>query len=94
MKVFFRLIRTIFKIDHELESINEKLEFILDHKDPDQGAFPEKWLDGQEVMQKLHISERTLLRLRQQRQLTFTRINRKFYYREGDVTRLLSSGRR
>ena len=46
-------------------------------------------LDGQDVMLKLHISQRTLQTLRSNGTLPFTRIGRKIYYFRRDIERLL-----
>ena len=48
-----------------------------------------KWLDGEEVCRLLHISQRTLQTLRDNRLIGFTQINRKFYYKPDEVERLL-----
>ena len=52
-------------------------------------AKKEKWLDKQEVLQMLHISERTLQRWRSDGLMPYSPIGRKHYYREEDVMQLL-----
>lgn len=47
------------------------------------------WLDGEDVCRLLHISQRTLQTLRDNRLIGFSQINRKFYYKPGEVERLL-----
>lgn len=47
------------------------------------------WLDGQDVCHLLHISQRTLQTLRDNRLIGFSQINRKFYYKPEEVERLL-----
>jgi len=47
------------------------------------------WLDGQDVMLTLHISERTLYNYRQQGLLPYTRFAGKIYYRRSDLEALL-----
>lgn len=47
------------------------------------------WLDGEDVCCLLHISQRTLQTLRDNRLIGFSQINRKFYYKPGEVERLL-----
>lgn len=51
--------------------------------------FKETWIDGQVVMQTLHISKRSLQSLRDSGTLPYSRINGKFYYRVSDIERLL-----
>lgn len=48
------------------------------------------WIDNQEVMQALHISPRTLLSLRTNGTLPFSRIGNKIYYRTEDIHKILN----
>lgn len=50
----------------------------------------EDWLDNQDVVLRLHISQRTLLKLRSNGTLPYTRINGKIYYRRQDIQKLLA----
>jgi len=54
-------------------------------------VFRETWIDGQDVMQSLHISKRSLQTLRDNNILPFSRINGKFYYKVSDIENLLQS---
>ena len=54
-------------------------------------VFKETWIDGQDVMQSLHISKRSLQTLRDNNVLPFSRINGKFYYKVSDIENLLQS---
>ena len=49
----------------------------------------EDWLDNQDVMQYLHICQRTLQTLRSNGTLPFSRIGNKIYYRRSDIDSLL-----
>lgn len=51
----------------------------------------EEWIDGQVVMQTLHISVRTLQSLRDNGTLPFSRINGKFYYKVSDIDEMLQA---
>ncbi|WP_218249235.1 helix-turn-helix domain-containing protein [Kaistella faecalis] len=51
----------------------------------------EEWIDGQVVMQTLHISVRTLQSLRDNGTLPFSRINGKFYYKVSDIEEMLET---
>ena len=53
--------------------------------------FSEEWIDGQVVIQTLHISKRTLQTLRDGGVLPYSRINGKFYYKVSDIEALLES---
>ncbi|MDD3480067.1 MAG: helix-turn-helix domain-containing protein [Paludibacteraceae bacterium] len=52
-------------------------------------AFLEDWIDNQDVMQRLHISIRTLQTLRSNGTLPYTRVNGKIYYLRKDIEDLL-----
>ncbi len=62
--------------NEEIENLSEK-------------ALLEDWIDGQEVMQKLHISPRTLQTLRTNGTIPYTRIGHKLYYLKQDIERIL-----
>ena len=62
--------------DKEVENLSER-------------AFLEDWIDGQEVMQKLKISPRTLQTLRSNGTIPYTRIGHKLYYLKQDIERIL-----
>lgn len=47
------------------------------------------WVDSQDVMQKLHISVRTLQYWRTNRLLPYSRIRGKIYYRKSDILTIL-----
>ena len=49
------------------------------------------WLDGQLVLQMLNISPRTLQGLRNSRDLAYSKIRGKLYYRTEDIEKLLES---
>ena len=51
----------------------------------------EDWIDGQIVMQSLHISPRTLQTLRSNGTLPYSRIGNKIYYRKSDIIKILSN---
>jgi hypothetical protein len=53
-------------------------------------AFLEDWIDSQDVMQALHISQRTLQTLRSNGTLPYSRIGNKIYYRKKDIIKILS----
>jgi hypothetical protein len=51
----------------------------------------EIWIDKQEIMMRLHISNRTLQTWRSKGILPFTRIRKKIYYKESDLRNLLNA---
>ena len=54
------------------------------------GALLSDWLDNQDVMQALHISQRTLQTLRSNGTLPYSRISNKMYYLRRDILKILS----
>ena len=48
------------------------------------------YLDGQDVMSMLHISPRTLQRLRSNGTLPFIKCGRKIFYRKADLERMMN----
>lgn len=54
-------------------------------------VFLEDWIDGQEVMMKLHISPRTLQTLRSNGTIPYTKIGHKIWYLKRDIERILRS---
>lgn len=49
----------------------------------------EHLLDGQDIMQMLHVSPRTLQTLRSNGTIPYTRIGRKIYYLREDIEKIL-----
>ncbi len=62
---------------------DEQLDILYDR------AFLEDWIDGQMVMQKLHISARTLQTLRSNGTIPYTKIGHKIWYLKRDLERVL-----
>lgn len=80
------IIHALASFKQDLQEIKESLKTITrPAPHPISGA----WLDGQEVMQQLHISIRTLQTMRDNGTLPYSRINGKFYYKLADVLELL-----
>jgi hypothetical protein len=51
----------------------------------------EIWIDKQEIMMRLHISNRTLQTWRSKGILPFARIGKKIFYKESDLRNLLNA---
>ena len=65
--------------------------YLLNYHKSRLEQFSDEWIDGQVVMQTLHISKRTLQSLRDSGVLPFSRINGKFYYKVSDIEMMLDS---
>ncbi|WP_421976349.1 helix-turn-helix domain-containing protein [Roseivirga seohaensis] len=82
------LIDLVLKLSQDLQQIKFQLQQFQKSR---LERFTEVWIDGQDVMQTLHISKRTLQSLRDEGTLPFSRINGKFYYKLSDIEQLLES---
>lgn len=69
------------------EMTEEEISRCRSERDP--GSILDTLLDGQDVMMRLHISQRTLQTLRSNGTLPFTRVGRKIYYLRSDIGRIL-----
>ena len=76
--------------DDDFGKILRRCPFFRDEQSTTvESAKWEDWIDGQEVMQKLHISPRTLQTLRSNGTIPYTRIGHKLYYLRQDIERIL-----
>ncbi|MEX2335706.1 MAG: helix-turn-helix domain-containing protein [Fulvivirga sp.] len=82
------LMELILKLFREIKSIKAYLQ---QYQKARLERFNEAWIDGQDVMQTLHISKRTLQTLRDQGVLPYSRINGKFYYKVSDLEKILEA---
>lgn len=76
----------MMRLSQEVEVMKR---YLLEQQKQGTGGLKETWIDGQDVMQALHISKRKLQTLRDNRTLPFSRIGGKIYYRVADVQGLL-----
>lgn len=83
MKELFDIVQGMLE---EMRVLKKEIKYV---KTSRVDEFKETWVDGQEVLQMLHISPRTLQRLRDCEILPFSRINGKFYYKITDVEAIL-----
>jgi len=68
----------------------DEFSFKNGNKKPGDEKSLEDWIDGQIVMQALHISPRTLQTLRSNGTLPYSRIGNKIYYSRKDILKILS----
>lgn len=54
-------------------------------------AIASGWVDGQEVMEALHISQRTLQKMRDNGTLGYTMLGKKYFYRIQEIDLLLKN---
>jgi len=82
------IIRSLLILSGELKEVKVHLQFL---KKSRIEYFKEAWIDSEEVLQALHISKRTLQKLRDSGTLPFSRISGKFYYMLSDIENLLKA---
>ncbi len=85
MEEIIKILSTLFS---ELKAI--KVQMLQLNKNRLK-AYRESWLDGQDVMQLLHISPRTLQTYRNNGILPFSQIRGKIYYKFSDIEKILDS---
>ena len=80
------LFKPILVLTNDVKEVKACLQKILQTRTE---IFKQNWIDGQEVMIALNISQRTLQTLRDNGTLPYSRINGKFYYKVSDLEALL-----
>jgi len=83
MKELFDLVQSMLE---EVRILKKEVKYVKTSRVDD---FKDTWVDGQEVLQMLHISSRTLQRLRDCDIIPYSRINGKYYYKMSDVEGVL-----
>jgi len=82
------IIDLILKLSQEIKTIKAYLQ---KYQKTRLERFNEAWIDGQDVMQSLHISKRTLQTLRDNGTLPYSRVNGKFFYKLSDIEKILEA---
>ena len=71
-------------------SMKQMMALMLVMKRTRAELFNQSWIDGQQVMDALNISKRTLQSMRDGGMLPYSRLNGKFYYKVSDLELLLN----
>lgn len=82
------IIDLILKLSQEIKTIKAYLQ---QYQKTRLERFNEAWMDGQDVMQSLHISKRTLQTLRDNGTLPYSRVKGKFFYKLSDIEKMLEA---
>lgn len=81
------------KFEESMDRIMQTLEIIVDKINPKYKVTNEiggeVLLDNADLMQKLHVSARTLQRYRNSGKLPFKKINGKIFYYESDIHKFI-----
>lgn len=82
------IVKAILHLSGELKEIKAHLQYL---KKTRAEIFNETWIDGQDILLALNISQRTLQSLRDSGTLPFSRLNGKFFYKVSDLEAILES---
>jgi|SRR5690554_6496134 hypothetical protein len=82
------IINLLLQLSDEIKYIKAYLEV---YRKSRLERFNEAWIDGQDIMQTLHISKRTLQTWRDSGILPYSQIKGKFYYKLSDIESILEA---
>jgi hypothetical protein len=80
------IIDLLMSLSQEIKDIKARIELIKYQK---AEKLKDNWIDNQDVMQMLHISQRTLQTFRSNGTIPYSKIQGKFYYKVSDIEQLL-----
>ncbi|GGW61306.1 helix-turn-helix protein [Winogradskyella epiphytica] len=80
------IIDLLLALSQEIKDLKARIELL---KESRAERLKGMWMDNQDVMQLLHISQRTLQTLRSNGTIPYSRIRGKFYYKVDDIDELL-----
>ncbi|WP_417620058.1 helix-turn-helix domain-containing protein [Oceanihabitans sediminis] len=80
------IINLLLALSQEIKDLKARIELL---KESRAERLKGMWMDNQDVMQLLHISQRTLQTLRSNGTIPYSRIRGKFYYKVDDIDELL-----
>ncbi len=87
----------IITIDSEVwKHLNERLKFIEDyinHQTTQKENYDDLWLNNHEVCEYLHISSRTLARMRKKGDITYSKIHGQYFYTLGSINKMFQTRR-
>lgn len=83
----------IITIEEEVwKELNDRITAIFDYmKRLDSTSYEDLWLNNHEVCQYLHISEKTLWRMRTSGELAYAKIYGQYFYTIGSIKNMLNA---
>lgn len=83
----------IITIDEEAwKKLNDRINAIADYvKRLENTSYDELWLNNHEVCQYLHISEKSLWRMRTKGEITYSKIYGQYFYTIGTIKDILNA---
>ena len=76
--------------DELLKKVDSILLYIQEQQQQKETLhFDAFWLNNQEVCEYLHISKRTLFRMRKDNEITYSKIHGQYFYRLGSIRKMI-----
>ena len=91
MNGLFALVRIFLRIEKKLNELVDMFHLFAAFQRDREIVSPVIWLDNQDVMLILKISERTLRRHRLEGRIPFSQIKGKYYYKQTDIDDMLET---
>lgn len=82
------IIDLLLTLSQEIKDLKARIELIRASR---AERLKDTWIDNQDVMQTLHISQRTLQTFRSNGTIPYSKIRGKFYYKVSDIEELFQS---
>ncbi len=87
----------IVTIDSEVwKQLNGKLKYIENYiinQRKKENSYDDLWLNNHEVCEYLHISSRTLSRMRKKREISYSKIHGQYFYTLGSINKMFQTQR-
>ena len=88
MDEIYEIVRALNRLKDHVGELTRQVEFLS--KSPTV-QLTRKWLETEAVCRILHVSDRTLLKMRNEGVLPFTRVRRRVLYRASDIQQYLEN---
>lgn len=78
------------------KQLNAKLQYILEclnRQETNENSYDDLWLNNHEVCEYLHISSRTLSRMRKNGEITYSKIHGQYFYTLGSIKKMFQTRR-
>jgi len=88
MQEIYEIVKALNRLKDHVGELTKQIEFLS--KSPSQ-QLTRKWLDTQAVCRILRVSDRTLMKMRNEGVLPFSKVRRRFMYRSSDIQEYLEN---
>jgi len=84
----YEIVKAVNRLKERITDLTAQVEFLS--KSPSQ-KLSAKWLDTEAACAILHVSDRTLMKMRNEGDLPFTRIRRRIFYQASDINEYIEN---